>query len=69
MMRFRLAVALFTGICLLQSPECPAQLKEKALLKGHASYVFRVTFSPDGQLLATGSRDSIIELWEMSSLK
>ncbi len=69
MMRFRLAVVLFTGICLLQSPECVAQLKEKALLKGHASYVFRVSFSPDGKTLASASWDHTIKLWDVKTGK
>jgi WD40 repeat protein len=37
-------------------------------LSAHASAVFSVAFSPDGKLLASGSYDSTIILWEVSSL-
>ncbi|KAG9389516.1 Protein kinase domain [Carpediemonas membranifera] len=32
-------------------------------LRGHEDFVFSVTFSPDGTLLASGSRDNTIRLW------
>ena len=69
MMRYLLAVVLFTGICLLQSPACLAQLKENATLKGHSSFVFRVSFSPDGQTLASASWDNTIKLWDVKTGK
>ncbi len=36
-------------------------------LKGHASWVFRVSFSPDGRLLASSGYDGNIFLWDMQS--
>ncbi|NEU75644.1 AAA family ATPase [Hassallia byssoidea VB512170] len=32
-------------------------------LEGHADIVWGITFSPDGQLLASGSRDKTVKLW------
>jgi parallel beta-helix repeat protein len=36
-------------------------------LTGHTSYVNSVAFSPDGRLLASGSLDDTIKLWEVAS--
>jgi WD40 repeat protein len=33
---------------------------------GHASWVYSVAFSPNGTLLASGSRDNTIKLWQVS---
>jgi len=38
-------------------------------LSGHSSWVNSVTFSPDGQLLASGSGNSTIKLWDMETMK
>ena len=35
-------------------------------LKGHADVVWSVSFSPDGTLLASGSLDGTLKLWDMS---
>ena len=34
------------------------------MLEGHLSYVNVVALSPDGKLLASGSVDSIVKLWD-----
>jgi WD40 repeat protein len=37
-------------------------------LSGHVGYVWRLTFSPDGRYLATGSWDSTIKVWDLKAL-
>jgi WD40 repeat protein len=40
-----------------------------ATLQGHTRYVNSITFSPDGNYLATGSKDKTIKLWSIETLK
>jgi WD40 repeat protein len=42
---------------------------ESAVLQGHEAPVISVAFSPDGKLLASGSRDTTIKLWEAGTGK
>ncbi|HKQ06771.1 MAG TPA: hypothetical protein VJ464_16675 [Blastocatellia bacterium] len=42
---------------------------ESAVLRGHTDPVISVAYSPDGKLLASGSKDKTIKLWEVSSGK
>ncbi len=39
----------------------------RSLLKGHTDVVRCVGFSPDGELLASGSYDASVRLWEVAS--
>jgi WD40 repeat protein len=43
--------------------------KEVASLAGHAEAVFSVAFSPDGQLIVSGSGDRLVKVWSVSARK
>ena len=43
--------------------------KELFALKGHAGRVASVAFSPDGQRLASGSRDQTVKIWDSATGK
>lgn len=42
--------------------------KERAVLAGHTEWVTSLSFSPDGQTLASGSSDNTIRLWNLGFL-
>ena len=67
-----LIISILFAICLAQDDEQNeeaqgAGLSLKATLSGHKSYIRSVAFSPDGSILASGSNDGKIKLWNASS--
>lgn len=44
-----------------------AQKPELVVQTGHSDFIESVVFCPDGKLIASGSRDGIIKLWEVTS--
>jgi len=52
---------------LLQDKKLDKSGKEEFKLKGHDSAVLTAAFSPDGNLLATGSADHTVILWDVKS--
>ncbi len=43
--------------------------REIRTLRGHEKQVYQVTFSPDGELLASASEDRTAKLWNVRSVK
>ena len=58
-----LAVASSIGVWLYDAQT----YQERAVLTGHTDDVLSVAFSPDGQTLASGSRDDTVRLWDVAT--
>ena len=48
---------------------CRNRSPSGASLKGHTAAVWSVAFSPDGKMLATGSSNGSVILWDVFSRK
>lgn len=69
-MKFRLVVIIiFFCVALTFVPNTNAEYYFYTPLYGHSDYVYCITFSPDGSILASGSADNTIRIWDTSSAK
>jgi WD40 repeat protein len=64
-----LAVALVAGVALGAVGQCQAQQPKLWATLTHEMPVSFVAFSPDGKMLASGSLDDTIKLWEVASAR
>jgi WD40 repeat protein len=67
--KVHLVATLLALTCLLVSPPLSAQPKLRFTLQGHTAPVTDVAFSPDGKMVATGSEDQAIILWDVTTHK
>ena len=60
-------ITFFSFFLILFSVNTFAQEFPKTLLKGHTGDVTSVSFSPDGQMLASGSVDKTVRVWDVNT--
>ncbi len=64
----RLLSTTMTALVLLGTAQAQESAKPELVIQnGHRSYIYSVTFSPDGKLMASGSEDRTLKLWEVST--
>lgn len=63
-------VALASGFVLVGLGRLDAaEFPPKGVLSGHTNEVYALAFSPDGTLLASGSQDGTVRLWDVATSK
>src|SRR5438876_127611 len=66
-MQFSIRLALILALLLLIMAPAFSQKPELYVQTGHSGFVLSVAFSPDGKMLASGSADNTIKLWDVAS--
>ena len=66
-MRIRHRVLLPTVLLLFSHLGLVAQKPELVVQTGHSSSISEVAFSPNGKLLASGSNDNTVKLWDVAT--
>jgi WD40 repeat protein len=69
MLRRSLPLAALAVACCSLVAQPPAEVKPSVTFKGHTEPVYAVGYSPDGKLVATGSFDKSIKLWDAANGK
>jgi WD40 repeat protein len=67
--RLPFLAALTAGTCSLLGVQALGQFRPAAVLKGHTDPIYSVAVSPDGKLVATGSFDKTVKLWDLAAGK
>jgi WD40 repeat protein len=61
-------LAVFLGWTTARQPAAPA-VDIVQTLAGHTELVYSIAYSPDGKLIATGSFDKAVKLWDAATGK
>ena len=71
MSHIAMQVSVETALCIVYQPQAIFRVRPvsrcTASMPGHAEAVLAVSFSPDGRHLASGSGDTTVRFWDLST--